>query len=162
MKKLILIAAGMLMVSVCYGVIDNTTGLSEGTPLQDMLSQFKKDDAKTGRFQSGLYGPGGSVTQITSRSTGVTLSKRIGTITTDTTSLAALAAATFTVTNTKVAVGDLVLVCQRSGATNVKTDVRVTAVAAGTFNITVHNIDASTAETGAIIIEFRVLKLAGY
>jgi hypothetical protein len=103
-------------------------------------------------------GAGGTVTQITSRTTGVTLSKLSGTITTDTTSLAALAAATFTVTNTTVAIGDVIVVSQRSGATNVKTDVRVTAVAAGSFNITIHNIDASTAEIGAIIINFVVIK----
>ncbi|MFH0934321.1 MAG: hypothetical protein V1879_03890 [Pseudomonadota bacterium] len=103
-------------------------------------------------------GAGGAVAQATSRTTGVTLSKLTGTITTDTTSLAALAAATFTVINTLVAIGDVVLVSQRSGATNVKTDVRVTAVAAGSFNITVHNIDAATAEVGAIIINFAVIK----
>jgi len=103
--------------------------------------------------------PTAAVTQATNRTTGVTLSAYSGTITTNTTSLAALAAATFTVTNTLVAVGDVVLVAQRSGATNVKTDVRATAIAAGSFNITVHNIDASTAEIGAIIINFIVLKV---
>ena len=103
-------------------------------------------------------GAGGAVTQLTNRSTAVTLSKLSGTITTDTTSLAALAVATFTVTNTLVAIGDVVVVSQRSGATNTKTDVRVTAVAAGTFNLSVHNIDATTAEIGAIIINYLVLK----
>ena len=42
-----------------------------------------------------------NVTQITSRATGVTASGYMGAITTDTTSLAAGAEATFTVTNTK-------------------------------------------------------------
>ncbi len=103
-------------------------------------------------------GAGGTVTQGSNRTTGVTLSKLTGTITTNTTSLAALAAATFTVTNTLVAITDVIVVSIRSGATNVKTDVRVTTVAAGSFNITVHNIDASTAEVGAIIINFVVIK----
>ena len=103
-------------------------------------------------------GAGGAVTQLTNRSTGVTLSKFSGTITTDTTSLAALAIATFTVTNTLVAIGDVILVSKRSGFTNTKTDVRVTAVAAGSFDISIHNIDASTAEIGAGIINFIVLK----
>ena len=103
--------------------------------------------------------PAAAVTQATNRTTGVTLSAYSGTITTNTTSLAALAAATFTVTNTFVAVGDVIVVAQRSGATNVKTDVRVTVVAAGSFNVTVHNGDASTAETGAIIINFIVIKV---
>jgi len=46
----------------------------------------------------------------------------------------------------------------RSGATNVKTTVAVTTVAAGSFNITVFNQDATTAEVGAIIINFAVIK----
>ncbi len=105
------------------------------------------------------YTKGGvAVTQITSRATGVTCSALSGAITTDTTSLAALAIATFTVTNTAVEIGDVVIVSKRSGFTNTKTDVRVTAVAAGSFDISVHNIDASTAETGAGIINFAVIK----
>src|ERR1019366_7128154 len=47
-------------------------------------------------------GAGGAVAQITNRSTGVTLSKLTGQITTHTASLAGLAAATFVVTNTTV------------------------------------------------------------
>ncbi len=105
-----------------------------------------------------VTGAGGAVSQATSRTTGVTLSKVTGTITTDTTSLAAGESASFTVTNTTVAVSDTVLVSIRSGAANKKTRVAVTAVAAGSFEITVHNADASTAETGAIIINFTVLK----
>ena len=103
-------------------------------------------------------GAGGAVTQITNRSTGVTLSTVCGAITTDTTSLAAGAAASFTVTNTAVAVTDTVVVSIRSGATTNQTNVRVTTVAAGSFAITVENNHASTAETGAIIINFAVIK----
>lgn len=103
-------------------------------------------------------GAGAAVTQITNRSTGVTINAFCGKITTDTTSLAALAIATFTVTNSKVAIGDVISVSKRSGFTNTKTDVRVTAVAAGSFDISIHNIDASTAEIGAGIINFIVHK----
>jgi hypothetical protein len=103
-------------------------------------------------------GAGGAVTQITNRSTGVTLSKVTGAITTDTTSLAAGAAAEFTVTNTAVAVTDVVVVAIRSGATTTQTLVRVSTVAAGSFKIVVENNHASTAETGAIIINFAVIK----
>lgn len=103
-------------------------------------------------------GAGGTVTQTTNRTTGVTISKICGTITTMTTSLAALAAATFTVTNTLVGVNDVIVLSVKGGATNVKTFVKVTTVAAGSFNITVHNVDASTAEVGAIVINFVVIK----
>lgn len=103
-------------------------------------------------------GTGGTVTQATNRTTGVTLSKATGAITTNTTSLAAGASATFTVTNTVVTALDVVNVAIKSGQTNKETSVAVTAVAAGSFDITVHNQHASTAETGAIVINFVVIK----
>lgn len=105
-------------------------------------------------------GPGGAATQITNRSTGVTLSKLCGTITTDTTSLAAEAAAEFTVTNTTIAIGDVVIVSQQSGSNGGNTDVFVSTVAAGSFKIKVANNNAAggTAETGAIIINFAIVK----
>jgi hypothetical protein len=105
-------------------------------------------------------GVGGSVTQTTSRSTGVTLNAMCGTITTDTTSLAAEASAVFTVTNSFVEIGDVVLLAQRSGKVALNTQVEVTAVANGSFNITVinNNVAAGTAETGAIVINFIVVK----
>lgn len=105
-------------------------------------------------------GAGGTVTQLTNRTTGVTLSKLSGTITTDTTSLAAEAAAEFTVTNTTVAIGDVVVVAQRSGSNGGNTNVYVSTVAAGSFKITVanNNAAAGAAETGAIVINFAVIK----
>lgn len=105
-------------------------------------------------------GAGGAVTQITSRTTGVTLSKYSGTITTDPTSLGAELSAEFTVTNTLVAIGDVVAVSIQSGTNGGQTSVSVTTVAAGSFKIKVtnNNAAAGTAETGAILINFVVLK----
>lgn len=105
-------------------------------------------------------GAGASVPQATNRTTGVTINALTGAITTNNTSLAAEAAAAFVVTNNKVAIGDVVLICQRSGAVGVMTDVVVIAVAAGSFTIAVMNgnVAAGTAETGAIVINFIVLK----
>ena len=105
-------------------------------------------------------GVGGAVTQITSRTTGVTLSTVTGTITTNTASLAAEATADFVVTNTRVAVGDVVAVSVQSGTNGGGTIVSVSVVAAGSFTIRVHNgnVAAGTAETGAILINFAVIK----
>ena len=102
----------------------------------------------------------GAVTQATSRATGVTLNSLRGTITTSSASLAAESSAVFVVTNSQVAIDDVVVACIRSGAIALNTDVIVTAVAAGSFSITVvnGNVAAGTAETGAIIINFRVIK----
>lgn len=104
-------------------------------------------------------GVGGAVTQITNRATGVTLNKICGQITTDDTSLAAEASAKFTVTNSFVAEGDVIVLSFRD-AVALNTDVVVTDTAAGSFELTVinNNVAAGTAETGAIIINFVVIK----
>ena len=104
-------------------------------------------------------GAGAAVTQITNRATGVTINAICGQITTDSTSLAAEASAKFTVTNSAVAEGDIIVLSFRD-AVALNTDVVVTDTAAGTFELTVinNNVAAGTAETGAIIINFAVIK----
>ena len=105
-------------------------------------------------------GAGSTVTQATNRTTGVTIDALCGQITTNNASLAAEATAKFTVTNSKVAIGDVVIVNQQSGSNGGGTLVNVTTVAAGSFEIAVHNgnVAAGTAETGAIILNFAVIK----
>lgn len=105
-------------------------------------------------------GVGSTVTQLTDRTTGVTINAMCGTITTHNASLAAEASAVFTVTNSFVEIGDVVLISQRSGKVALNTQVEVTAVANGSFNITVinNNVAAGTAETGAIILNFAIVK----
>jgi hypothetical protein len=105
-------------------------------------------------------GSGGAVTQLTNRTTGVTVNKPTGQITTNNASLAAEAAAEFTVTNSQVAIGDVVVVSIQSGTNGGNTAVFVSVTAAGSFNIKVanNNAAAGTAETGAIIINFAVIK----
>ena len=103
-------------------------------------------------------GAGGAVTQATNRSTGVTLSKLTGTITGTATSLAAGAEAEFVVTNTTVAIGDVVILSIQSGPTTGTSQVSVSTVAAGSFKIKIYNHHASTADTGAPKINFAVIK----
>ncbi len=107
-----------------------------------------------------VTGAGGAITQITSRTTGVTLNKLTGTITTDITSLAAEASADFIVTNSTVAIGDTVIASIQSGSDGGGTIVSISGVAAGSFTVRVYNgnVAAGTAETGAIKINFAVLK----
>lgn len=106
-------------------------------------------------------GAGAAVTQITNRSTGVTINAVCGAITGDATSLAAGAEAIFTVTNSAVAIGDVVAISVRSGPTANTSIFSVSAVAAGSFNIKITNRHASTADTGAPIINFAVIKAVG-
>lgn len=103
---------------------------------------------------------GGTVTQATNRTTGVTLNKLSGQITTNSTSLAAEAAAAFTVTDSTVAATDVVVASIASGSNGGNTSVTVSGVAAGSFTLLVSNNNAAagTAETGAIVINFVVVK----
>lgn len=132
-----------------------------GTPSTGTLSTctIKSTSPSTGIGYA--TGAGGTGTQSTNRTTGVTVSPDpsiCGTITTNNASLAAGAEATFTVTNSAVAIGDVVVVCARSGQTAATSIPFVTAVASGSFNITLSNFNASTADTGAMIINYLVLK----
>lgn len=101
---------------------------------------------------------GSTVTQATSRSTGVTINAPAGQITMNNASLAAGAEATFTVTNSFVTANSVPVVALASGQTAGTSIVAVTAVAAGSFDITVTNLHAATADTGAGVINFIVFQ----
>ena len=103
-------------------------------------------------------GAGGAVTQITSRTTGVTLNTICGAITTDTSSLAAAAEATFTVTNSAVAATDTVVVSLKTPSSTGLSIPAVTTTATGSFQITLTNLHASTADTSASVINFAIIK----
>ncbi len=129
--------------------------------LEDNYPDVRQNGVRTSEPMGyGGSGTGSTVTQTTSRATGVTINALCGAITTDTTSLAAEASAVFVVTNNKVEIGDVVVLSVRSGQVALNTQCSVTAVAAGSFSITVvnNNAAAGTAETGAIVINFAVLK----
>lgn len=99
----------------------------------------------------------GTVTQITSRSTGVTLNAVQGQITTDVTSLAAGAEATFTVTNNKVAATSVpVLVVATPSATGFS-QAFVSKVQAGSFDVTLTNLHGATADTSASVLNFFIV-----
>lgn len=123
-------------------------------------NQADYDPAMDGATKIGYTKGGGTVTQATNRTTGVTLNKLTGTITTNSTSLAAEGTAAFVVTNSFVEIGDTVVVSIQSGSNGGGTIVFVQAVANGSFTIAVqnNNVAAGTAETGAILINFAVIK----
>ncbi len=105
-------------------------------------------------------GAGATVTQTTNRTTGVTINTLTGEIVTDNTSLAAEGSADFIVTNSTVAISDVIVLSIQSGENSGGTVLSVQDVAAGSFTIRVHNgnVAAGTAETGAIKINFAVIK----
>jgi hypothetical protein len=97
-------------------------------------------------------GAGGTVTQGTSRTTGVTINKRCGAITMFSAAGSATAA-TFTVTNSTIGANDVIILNQASG-TNLY-DLLVTAVSAGSFNITF--LTTGGTATDAPVINFAVI-----
>lgn len=105
-----------------------------------------------------LLADGGTVTQITSKATGVTLNGYSGQITTHNASLAAGAEVTFTVTNSAVNTLD-VIVLSMSDSPDADSEVIafVNDVAAGSFDILLSNVSAA-ADTGAIVINFCVFR----
>lgn len=98
-------------------------------------------------------GAGGTVTQGTSRTTGVTLSKRSGAITLFT-AAGTSAYTSFTVTNSLVSATDVIIVNQKSGSNIYETF--VTAVADGSFRITFSSVSGTASD--APVFNFIVVK----
>ena len=106
-----------------------------------------------------LVGPttGGTVTQASSKSTGVTLNTDSGQITMNAAALAAAAEVTFTVTNSKIAATDVVVACHGSAGTAGSYLVNANTMASGSFKVTVANVSSSQLSE-AIVINFVALK----
>lgn len=101
-------------------------------------------------------GGGGTVTQITSRTTGVTLNTFSGQITL-VSAAGSATPASFTVTNSKVAATDTIVVVQKSGTDLL--ELHVTAVAAGSFRVTFFTTGGTTTEQP--VISFAIVRAAG-
>lgn len=103
-------------------------------------------------------GNGGTVTQLTSRTTGVTLNAPTGAITLVSGSLAGHGSAEFTVTNSYVAATDVIIVNIKSGITTAQYTTQVTGVSAGSFKIALQNQSNSATPTEVPVLSFVVIK----
>lgn len=99
-------------------------------------------------------GAGGAVTQITSRTTGVTINALCGAITLVSNAGPNGTAFSFTVTNSAVAASDVIVVSQKSG-TDLYNTQAVTAVAAGSFKLT---LNAAGTTTEQPVFNFAIIK----
>ena len=97
----------------------------------------------------------GSVTQLTSKSTGVTLNKSSGQITMNNAALAGTTNVTFTLTNSLIGVKD-VLVLNVYGGTAGSYNVWVSGLAEGSATITVRNITGGSLSE-AIVINYAII-----
>lgn len=99
----------------------------------------------------------GEVTQLTSKSTAVTLNKSMGRITMNAASLATATNATFTFNNNTISANDTVILTISGGqATPGSYNVFANALAAGSVSITLRNISGGSLSE-AIIVNFCVL-----
>lgn len=98
-------------------------------------------------------GSGGTVTQATSKSTGVTLNKTNGQITTAADALAAGATASFTVTNSTVVSTDVIV----AHSQNMNYSIRINQAASGSFIIQIKN-ESGGSLSQAVVINFAVIK----
>jgi hypothetical protein len=101
-------------------------------------------------------GPGGTVTQATSKSTAVTLNRPSGQITLHNAALAATTSVGFTLNNSEIDANDHVTICIASGATANSYVVGVDAVAAGSCHVHLRNISAGSLGE-ALVLNFVVI-----
>jgi hypothetical protein len=102
----------------------------------------------------------GSVTQLTSKSTAVTLNKSAGVITMNNASLATATNATFTLNNSLISANDTVILTISGGqATAGSYNVFANALAVGSVSITLRNISGGSLGE-AVVINFALIHCA--
>lgn len=127
-------------------------GAAIGTSLSTTGNQVISSTGKHGY----ATGSGGTITQGTSKATGVTLSKSTGQITLDGAALAASTTVSFTLTNTVIEAGDILIMNHISGGTAGSYLLNAQS-AAGSASINVRNISLGSLSE-AIVIAFAVIK----
>jgi len=155
--------SGPTLGTVTSGNISNCTstsmvmvtpviGAATGTSLSTTGNQVISGTGKKGY----ATGAGGTVTQATSKATGVTLSKSTGQITLDAAALAASTTVSFTLTNTVIEAGDILIMNHISAGTAGSYLLNAQS-AAGSASINVRNISLGSLSE-AIVIAFAVIK----
>jgi len=154
-----------LLGTPASGVITNCTG----TPTLDITSCTGSPTLTaltatgniriTGTGSLGYStGSGGAVTQLTSKTTGVTLNKSNGKITMEaTTAIGIAASVVFTLTNSFIAVTDAVIANIATGGTANAYTVDVLTVAAGSVGLRVTNISVGILSE-AVVVSFAIIK----
>lgn len=143
-----------------YFVETGTDGFVRPKTLANVQTELVTNAVLMARHGAGAFGyttgAGGTVTQATGRTTGVTLSKYCGDITLFSTTTTAGQTTVFTVTNTTVAATDNVVITHRSGGN--LGQYLVNAVAgAGSFTVSIYTPTAQTV-AAAPVLRFTVLK----
>jgi hypothetical protein len=127
-------------------------GAATGTSLSTTGNQIISGSGKQGY----ATGSGGAVTQATSKATGVTLNKSTGQITLNAAALAGDTTVSFTLTNSIIEAGDILILNHISGGTAGSYLLNAQS-ATGSASINVRNITTGSLSE-AIVIAFAVIK----
>ena len=145
--------------------LNGSTLAADGTDTNININITPKGTGQT--LSSGKMGyptgTGGTVTQATSRTTGVTLNKITGEIVLFAVGLAGHDADEFVLTNSTIEANDVVMLCIKNGGslaagTRKYYVTQVNTVAAGACTISVGNIDNSAITSESPTLQFVVLK----
>jgi hypothetical protein len=133
---------------------------SDGNGVLYVAPKFYENGYVNGTGKIGyLTGAGGAVTQLTSKSTSVTLNKTTGQITMHNAGLTHDTTVSFTLNNSKIEAGDVLILNHISGGTNFGSYLLNARTAAGSAIIDVRNIvNTNTTLSEAIVIAFAVIK----
>jgi hypothetical protein len=101
-------------------------------------------------------GAQGTVTQATSKSTGVTLNKSAGRITMSGVELAANTAVSFTLTNSTVSANDAIIVNVSGGGTAAAYTTYISSMTTGSAVVTLRNL-TSGALSEAVVLNFAIV-----
>ena len=145
--------------------VDIDDGAIDGTTIgANAVATIKGSTVLATQASGYAAGAGGTVTQLTSRTTGVTLNQACGEITLVAGTLAGHEADEFALTNSEIADSDVVIVNIKSGAaagTRKYYTVGVTSVSAGSCTISIGNNDNGAlpaAGTDTLVLSFAVIK----
>jgi len=148
------VASGVISACTSTSMVLTTPvlGAASGTSLTTTGNQVISSTGKHGY----TTGSGGTVTQATSKATAVTLSKSTGQITMNNAALNLDVTVSFTLTNTVIEAGDILILNHISGGTAGSYLLNAQS-AAGSASINVRNITAGSLSE-AIVIAFAVIK----
>ena len=148
-------------VGVAYSDPDLSGGTIENTPIGAAVPSSIVGTTVYASTEIGYSTAAeGTVTQLTDKSTGVTLNKSAGRITMNNAALTGGAVASFVLTNSLISTNDTIIVCVSSNTTGSAAGAYTTYVsylAAGSALITLRNLTASTSYSEAVIINYAII-----
>jgi hypothetical protein len=144
---------GLLVFATSPTLITPVIGAATGTSLSTTGNQVITGTGKQGY----AVGAGGGVLQATSKATAVTLNKSCGQITMNAAALAASTTVSFTMTNSTVESGDIIVMNHISGGTLGAYTLNASC-GVGTADINVRNVSLGSLSE-AVILRFAVLKV---